>query len=73
MSYYNYHATVKRLIREGKLTGWYVTERHRTISPALVLCFDDEKHPIMPIREAHFEEYWPRISHAPRLAPPNEN
>ena len=72
MSYYNYHATVKRLIKAGKLTGWYLTDRHRTIAPALVLLFDDEKHPVMPIREPHFEHYFPLIAHAPRLTPPNE-
>ena len=57
MPYFNYHATAKKLIKQGKLTGYYFTERYRTISPALVLIFDDAKHPVMPIREYHFDEY----------------
>ena len=57
MSFFNYHATAKRLILEGKLVDYYFTERYKNISPALVLVFDDYKHPIMPIREHRFEEY----------------
>lgn len=56
--YYSYHATAKHLIRSGKLTGWYLTKRHNHISPALVLLFDDPNHPIMPIREHRFGEYF---------------
>ena len=58
MSYFNYHATAKRLIAEGKLKRYYLTERHGSISPALVLIFDDAKHPVMPIRAHRFEEYF---------------
>ncbi len=61
MSYYNYHATAKRLIREGKLIRWYIADRYRTIAPALVLVFDDIRHPIMPIREYRWEEYLPLL------------
>ena len=61
MSYYNYHATAKRLINEGKLIGYYFTERHNAISPALVLLFDDYRHPIMPIRENRWAEYLPLL------------
>ncbi len=57
MSYFNYHATAKRLITEGKLIDYYFTERYKNISPALVLVFDDCTHPIMPIREHRFDEY----------------
>lgn len=57
MPYFNYHATAKRLIAEGKLQGYYFTEKYRTISPALVLLFDDWSHPVMPIREYRWEEY----------------
>ena len=56
--YYSYHATPKHLIRSGKLTGWYLTKRHNHISSALVLLFDDPNHPIMPIREHRFGEYF---------------
>lgn len=61
MSYFNYHATAKRLILQGKLIRYYITDRYRSISPALVLIFDDQKHPIMPIREHRWEEYLPLL------------
>ena len=61
MPYFNYHATAKKLIREGKLARYYITARHGRISPALVLCFDDEQHPVMPIREHRWEEYLPLL------------
>lgn len=61
MPYFNYHATAKRLIAEGKLTGYYITARYRGIVPALVLLFDDERHPVMPIREHRWEEYLPLL------------
>lgn len=57
MAYFNYHATAKRLIREGKLISYKFVERHNHISPALILEFDDFRHPIMPIREDKWEEY----------------
>lgn len=55
--YFNYHATAKQLIRQGRLKDYYFTERHQRISPALVLIFEDDKHPIMPIRQDRWEEY----------------
>lgn len=61
MPYFNYHATAKRLIREGRLTDYYLTERHGKISPALVLVFDDARHPVMPIRPHRWEEYLPLL------------
>ncbi len=57
MPYYNYHATAKRLIAEGKLVGYYYTENHNGISPALVLVFDDFVHHKMPIRHYRWNEY----------------
>lgn len=57
MAYFNYHATAKRLIREGKLISWRIVESYNGISPAMVLFFDDPVHPVMPIREARFAEY----------------
>lgn len=62
MSYFNYHATAKRLIAEEKLIGYYFTKKYHSISPALVLLFDDFKHPVMPIREYRWEEYLPLLS-----------
>ena len=61
MPYFNYHATAKRLIAEGKLMDHYVVDRYKRISPALILVFDDPRHPIMPIREHRWEEYWPLL------------
>ena len=55
--YYNYHATAHRLIEQGKLIGYYYTDRHNSISPALVLVFDDVQHHKMPIRQHRWAEY----------------
>ena len=57
MAYFNYHATAKKLIEQGRLVGYYFTEHHNSISPALVLLFDDIKHPVMPIRQHRWDEY----------------
>lgn len=62
MPYYNYHATAKRLIAEGKLLEYRFVDRYRHITPALLLFFDDVKHPVMPIRENRWEEYYPLLS-----------
>ena len=72
MPYFNYHATAKRLLAEGKLTRYYFTERHGKISPALVLCFDDYKHPVMPIREERWEEYWELLRNTERKEQTNK-
>ena len=57
MHYFNYHATIKKLIFENKLKGYYYCDEHNDIRPALVLLFDDIHHPIMPIREKRWQEY----------------
>lgn len=59
--YFNYHATAKRLIAEGRLTDYRIVEQYHGIAPALLLFFDDPKRPVMPIRESHWEEYLPLI------------
>ena len=61
LPYFNYHATVRRLLAEGKLVHYYFTENHRGIRPALVLIFADEHHPVMPIRAHRFAEYLPLL------------
>ncbi len=61
MGYFNYHATVRRLIREGRLRGYRIVDRYRGISPALLLFFDDERRPVVPIREHRFAEYLPLL------------
>lgn len=62
MPYFNYHATARRLIREGRLTGFRFAEEYRGIRPVLLLYFDDPRHPVMPIREHRFHEYIPLLS-----------
>lgn len=61
MAYFNYHAKVKQLIKDGKLIGWYFAEKHNNISPALVLVFNDYKHHKMPIRQYRWSEYLPLL------------
>jgi len=56
--YYNYHATAQRLIKENKLISFYFTKNHNGIRPALVLVFNDLKHPVMPIRKERWQEYF---------------
>ena len=62
MAYFNYHATAKRLLREGKLLSWRIVSEYNGISPAMVLIFDDPVHPVMPIREERFAEYLPLLT-----------
>lgn len=64
MPYFSYHATAKRLIREGRLLRYYYCERYGHISPALVLVFDDIRHPQMPIRAHRWAEYLPLLEKA---------
>ena len=61
--YYNYHATAKRLIREGKLVAFRRVEKWGEISPAFVLFFDC--HRPMPIREERVAEYIALIEESP--------
>jgi hypothetical protein len=70
MAYFNYHATARRLISEGKLTGFYYAKRHNQISPALVLLFDDMCHPCMPIRTERWAEYEPLLQKEKERTPP---
>lgn len=59
--YFNYHAKLKRLIREGHLVEYKIVERHNAVSPALVLYFDNNKP--CPVRKEHFTEYIDLIEH----------
>lgn len=56
MSYFNYHAKAKNLIKNGELLYYTIVNNHNGISPALVLYFKNNKP--MPIRKEHFEEYF---------------
>ena len=53
--YFNYHAKVKRLIKEKKAIGYEFLESYHNISPCLLIYFKDERP--MPIRDSHFDEY----------------
>lgn len=57
MAYFNYHGVAKRLIKDGKLKSYRFAKKYNKISPALILYFDDIRHPIMPIREERWNEY----------------
>lgn len=60
MTYFNYHAKVKKLIAEGHLTDYEIVDRWNNISPALVLYFDNNRP--MPIREYMWDEYFKIIN-----------
>ena len=55
MSYFNYHAKAKNLIRTGHCIDAKIVEAHKNISPALILFFDN--HQPMPIREYRWVDY----------------
>lgn len=61
MSYFSYHRLAKSLIRKNKLVGYTFAQNYGKISPALILVFDDLKHPIMPIRQHRWDEYIPLL------------
>lgn len=58
MAYFDYHAKVKKLVKEGKLSGYYFDKQYKKIGFVLVLVFDEKKY---PIREDRFEEYFDLI------------
>lgn len=60
MSYFNYHAQVKKLITSKHLIGVTIFQKYHHISPALVLYFDNHKP--MPIREYKWPEYLKLLS-----------
>ena len=59
MSYYNYHAQIKKLILSGKLTGYKFVDDYNGIRPALVLYFSN--HRPMPVRSYKWQEYIPLL------------
>jgi hypothetical protein len=69
MPYFSYHKTAKKLIREGKLIKYRILPEYNHISPALVLYFDSEKHPVIPIREHRWEEYLPLLEKYRNISP----
>lgn len=53
--YYNYHARITRLIKEGHLFKFEFLDNYNGIAPCLLLYFDN--HRAMPIRDHKFEYY----------------
>ena len=53
--YFNYHAKVKKLIKEDKVVKIEFFKSYNNISPAMVIYF--KNNPPMPIREHKWEEY----------------
>ena len=71
MAYFNYHATAKKLIREGKLiNSKIITSGGETI---LLLYFDDIKHPVMTIKSYRIHEYVPLIGNPNAEAAPDRD
>lgn len=60
MSYYNYHATIKHLLKTDHCIGASIFKEYHHISPALVFYFDNH-HP-MPVRKYKWSEYLPIIT-----------
>ena len=59
--YYSYHAAAKKRIAAGALQGFVIVEAYNGIKPAMLLLFDDNARPVMPIRTEHWAEYLPLI------------
>ncbi len=55
MSYYSYHKNAQKLVKENHLLDAIVYKKYKSISPALVLYFDNHKP--MPIRDYKFKDY----------------
>lgn len=55
MGYFNYHAKIRKLIKEGQVTKYEFVSDWNGIKPALVIYFKNEKP--MPIREYRWQEY----------------
>ena len=62
MAYFNYHAKIKNLIKNGHCTGAVYKNKYNGISPALVLYFDNSRP--MPIRFYRSDEYTKILSDA---------
>ena len=56
MTYYNYHAMAKRLLKDGNCFGATIFEEYHHIKPALVLYF--QNHKPIPIRQYMWEDYF---------------
>ena len=59
MTYFNFHAKAKRLIKDGNCFSATVFQNYHNIKPALVLYFENNK-PI-PIRQYMWNDYIPLL------------
>ena len=57
--YYSYHNQISSLIKDGHLIDFEIVENWNSISPALILYFDN--HRPMPIRKHKWEHYFNEI------------
>lgn len=58
MGYFNYHGAAKKLIKDGKLKEYRFLAEYNGIKDVLLLIFNDERHPFMPIRKHRWREYF---------------
>ena len=59
MSYFNYHAKLKNLIKNGDCIGVSLLYKYQNIKPAMVFYFSNHKP--MPVRNYRWDEYFPLI------------
>lgn len=59
MSYFNYHAKIKKLINEKEILYFEFVERYKDTSPALL--FYDKFNKVYVVRDYRFEEYLPLL------------
>ena len=60
MTYFNYHARAKNLIKANCCIAVSIFRTYHHISPAMVLYFSNHKP--MPIRDYRWQEYLPLIN-----------
>ena len=58
MTYFDYHAKIKKIIKNFELKAYFFDKEYKNIGFAMVLCFENK---IYPIREEKFFEYFELI------------
>ncbi len=59
MTYFNYHAKLKSLIKSGDCLSVSLLYKYHNIKPAMVFYF--KTHKPMPVRNYRWQEYFPLI------------
>lgn len=59
MSYFNYHAKIRKLIKQGDCIAASLVYKYHKISPAMIFYF--KSNPPMPVRDYRWQEYFPLI------------